>query len=186
MSASQSVAVQADPAPNFDAIAIRLADEGIPVLPIARSLRIPSDDLYSTLRCAIASGTLIEMPKDDWPPGSNRASRSVFRGGPLEQEDDLKYALVRFFKTTPLEASLMCLLLRRDQATKEQLHSVVEHNRATQGQEPTDQKMVDVMICKLRKKLKPHEIEIETMWGLGYLISPKHREQTVRLLLASL
>lgn len=178
-----------EPSPDITtfaaAIAIRLADEGIPVRAIARATSLPSEEVYSTLRGAIACGTIVEMPKDDWPPGSNRSSRSVFKGTPLEQEDDLKYAVVRFFKATPLEAGILTMLLRRDQATKEQLHGVVEHNRATQGQEPTDPKMVDVMICKLRKKLKPHNIEIETLWGLGYLVSARHREIVVQLLIAN-
>ena len=29
-------------------------------------------------------------------------------------------------------------------------------------------KIVDVFICKIRRKLKPHGIEIKTIWGCGY------------------
>ncbi|MEO0449078.1 MAG: helix-turn-helix domain-containing protein [Pseudomonadota bacterium] len=29
-------------------------------------------------------------------------------------------------------------------------------------------KIVDVIICKIRKKLKPYGIEIKTIWGCGY------------------
>ena len=29
-------------------------------------------------------------------------------------------------------------------------------------------KIVDVIICKIRKKLKPYDIEINTIWGIGY------------------
>lgn len=164
------------------AIAVRLADEGIPVRAIARATSIPSEEVYSTLREAIASGTIVEMPKDDWPPSSNRSSRSIFKGGPFENEEALKVAVTRVFRTTRLEAGIMTMLLRRDQATKEQLHGVVEFNRPTQGQEPTEQKIVDVMICKLRKKLLPHDILIETLWGLGYLINQAHRERTLQIL----
>src|SRR6185369_14952828 len=135
------------------AIAVRLADEGIPVRSIARSLKIPSENIRDTLKDAIAQGIIVEMPRDDWPPGSNRASRAIFKSTPLENEETLKFAVIRVFKATPLEAGILCMLLRRDHATKEQLHSVVEHSRATPGQEPTDPKMVDVMICKIRKKL---------------------------------
>lgn len=36
--------------------------------------------------------------------------------------------------------------------------------------ETPDQKIVDVLICKCRAKLKPFEIDIETAWGRGYLM----------------
>lgn len=34
-------------------------------------------------------------------------------------------------------------------------------------------KIVDVMICKMRKKLKPIGIVIATSWGRGYWLDPK-------------
>ena len=33
-------------------------------------------------------------------------------------------------------------------------------------------KIIDVFICKLRKKLKPFGLDIETVWGRGYLMTP--------------
>lgn len=170
-----------------EVVAVRLADEGIPVRAIARAVHLPSDEVYDVLRLAIAQGTIVEMPKDDWPPGSNRSQRSVFNGTPLQEEEALKNACARFFHCSPLEAALLAHMLRRDQATKAQLHSVVENNRpGDHAKEATDPKMVDVMICKLRKKIKPHEILIETMWGTGYLIPPRMREHAVDLLTKSL
>src|SRR5579862_8433162 len=161
------------------AVAVRLADEGIPVRAIARVLAIPSDTIYEMLRTARDQGKLIEMPKDDWPPGSNRRARAVFTGTPLEQEEALVSACARFFKASPLEAAMLATMLRRDQITKERLHTVIEQNRPTQGQVPVDVKMVDVMICKLRKKLRAHGINVETIWGIGYLMSSADRDRTV-------
>lgn len=176
-----------EPATLFaDVVAVRLADEGIPVRAIARCVHLPSDEIYEMLRTAISQGTIIEMPKDDWPPGTNRSQRSVFNGTPLEQEEAMKNACARFFHCSPLEAAILATLLRRDQATKAQLHDVVENNRpGDHAKEATDPKMVDVMICKLRKKIKPHDVLIETMWGTGYLIPPRMREHAVDLLIKS-
>lgn len=167
-------------------IAVRMADEGIPVRAIARALRTPSEEIYETLRSAILQGIIVAMPKDDWPPGSSRSQRAVFNGTPLEEETALKGACARFFKASPLEAAMLATMLKRDQVTKEQLHAVVESNRpGDHSKEQTDPKMVDVMICKLRKKLRPHEIIIETMWGTGYLIPPRMRETAIDLLIKS-
>jgi two-component system cell cycle response regulator CtrA len=175
-------AQSAEPIQSSIAIAIRLADEGIPIRAIARATSLPSSDIYELLRDAVATGLIVELPKDDWPPGSNRGSRVVFHGTPLEQEEALKIACARKFKTSPLEAGMLALMLRRDQVTKEQLHVVITQKS---GKEDIDQKMVDVMICKLRKKLKPFGLVIETMWGMGYLITPASRELAVQMLVSS-
>lgn len=37
----------------------------------------------------------------------------------------------------------------------------------------TDPDLVKVYICKLRKKLKPFGIEIKTVWGEGYELTPE-------------
>lgn len=169
--------------PDLTTVAVRLADEGIPVRAIARATHIPSDEVYATLRFAIANGSIVAMPKDDWPPGSSRGNRSVLNGTPLEHEHALKCACASYFKASPLEAAMLAVMLKRNEVTKEQLHSVIEQNRPTAGKEETDLKMVDVMICKLRKKLKPYDLEIKTLWGMGYLISAEHRELATRLLL---
>lgn len=179
-----------DPEPSqlslLQAVAIRMADEGIPVRAIARAVRIPGDEVYDILREAITTGTIVELPKDDWPPGSNRSSRSVFQGTPLEQEDALKFACARVFKATRLEAAILAVLLKRTEVTKQQLHQVIENNRPGDGEgnprEETDPKMVDVLICHLRKKLKLHEITIETVWGIGYLVSGAQRDLAIRKL----
>ena len=171
--------------PSHSAIAVRLADEGIPIRAIARSLHIPSSDLYELLRSAIQAGTILEIPKDDWPPGTTRSQRSPFNGTPLEDEHSLKCACARFFKCSPLEAVMLAAMLKRNEVTKQQLHHVIEQNRpGDPARDETDVKMVDVMICKLRKKLKEHDIKIETMWGLGYLIPAGDRERAIGLLTA--
>lgn len=184
----QLTVVDPDPSQTslLQAIAVRMADEGIPVRAIARAVRIPGEDVYNILREAITTGTIVELPKDDWPPGSNRNSRSVFQGTPLEQDDALKFACARVFKATRLEAAILAVLLKRTEVTKQQLHQVIENNRPGDGEgnprEETDPKMVDVLICHLRKKLKLHEITIETVWGIGYLIAAAQRDLAIRKL----
>lgn len=164
-------------------VAIRLADEGIPVRAIARSIKLPSDEVYEALNEAIAMGTILEMPKDDWPLGSSRGSRTAFMGTPLEQEEALTFACARYFKATPLEAALLVVLLKRNELTKEQLHAVVENNRPSPGRDETDPKIVDVIVCHLRKKLKAFQIEITTVRGMGYFIAPASRDRAVAQLL---
>ncbi|MER9912667.1 winged helix-turn-helix domain-containing protein [Mesorhizobium sp. M0050] len=38
-------------------------------------------------------------------------------------------------------------------------------------------KIIDVFVCKLRKKLKPLGVEIQTVWGQGYRLLPMVTER---------
>lgn len=163
-------------------VAIRLADEGIPVRAIARSVKVPSEDIYDTLRRAIEHGKIVEMPRDDWPAGATRGQRVIPTGTILDNEDAFTVTCQRLFKVTKTEAVMLNLLLKRNEATKVQLHNAIEQAKAGAGAEPTEQKIIDVFICKMRRKLKPYNIEIETIWGTGYMISREHREAAIVLL----
>jgi DNA-binding winged helix-turn-helix (wHTH) protein len=168
--------------PALATIAVRLADEGIPVGAIARGLKVPSADLYNHLNEALCDGKIVELPKSDWPAGSSRAQRAIFAGTILENEETVKSLCVRLFKATRQQAAVIAVMLRRIELTKAQIHNILQENRPSVSREPTDQKMVDVVIFHIRKKLKPFGIGIETVWGTGYLITPKHREVAIKLL----
>lgn len=164
-------------------VVIRLADEGIPVRAIARSVKLPSNEVYEVLKTAFHQGTIVEMPKDEWPIGSTRNSRRVFSGTKLEDEDELRTTCTLCFRTSRLETYILCYLLKRNQATKAQLHQVIEGARPGSPDEPTDEKMVDVMIHHVRKKLRPHKFQINTVWGMGYLIPAVDRKAIIDALI---
>ena len=66
---------------------------------------------------------------------------------------------------TASEERIFGVLMARDVATKEALMIVLYSDDANDWPDP---KILDVMICKLRKKLKALEIKIETVWGRGW------------------
>jgi hypothetical protein len=41
---------------------------------------------------------------------------------------------------------------------------------------------VDVVICHLRKRLKPYELHIETSWACGYFMEPVEQKKALTLL----
>jgi hypothetical protein len=87
---------------------------------------------------------------------------------------------------TKLMASFMMVLLKREEADKAVLHRVIEAQRASRTSRPdsteeTDPKMVDVVICNLRKKLKPYGLTIQTLWGHGYYIDAEGRKSALAL-----
>ncbi len=163
-------------------IAVALADEGVPVRAIARSIKLPGEEVYDLLKAAIGAGRLIELPKDDWPPGGSRSTRSQVEKAVLSNDDSTLYlAAANRFKLTKLQAVVFIAVLRRGEASKTYLHNAIENNRDDNA-DPTDQKMVDVVICHLRRKLKADKVEITTIWGVGYAIPHDVRMHTLAIL----
>lgn len=170
-------------------IAVRLALEGIPVAAIARGLLKPSTDVRDTLQYHLDIGSLSEMPASDWPPTARRADRLPSFLSSVPESVQLN-SCQRALNLTGLEAGFMLVLLKRDEADKETLHYVIETQRSLRRTRPnnsesTDPKMVDVVICKLRKKLKPLNIYIRTLWGKGYYLDEESRQNIDRVLKGS-
>lgn len=166
----------------IETIAIALADEGVPVAAIARATKIPSGDIYEILRDAVGRGVIVEFPKSDWPPGAPRASRAPTLPPALRDDEQLRIAAMQAFRMTKLQGAVFCTILKRNTVTKQQLHQVIEQNRATPGRDETDEKMVDVIICLLRRKLRPHGILIETIWATGYTMAAGERDKAIAAL----
>lgn len=159
------------------AIITQLADEGVPVRAIARSVKMPYSDVAALIDTAIAEGQLLQVPKPDWPigKGQSRDNREPqfdpFTG---VSEDAFDLTLIRLFRVTKLQCSLLAPLLRRKEVTRNAMHETIERRRKP-GAPPTEEKLVDVVICNLRKKLKPFGLEIKTIWSQGYYMDAEHR-----------
>lgn len=161
------------------AVATRAANEGIPLASIARIIGQPFDLVSEVLESALALGQITQMPKPDWPPGVRWAER-VPSTPRTANAEDVEFACRKHFRLTPLEAGVLMVLLRFEYADKDKLHGVVEAQRFARAVRPdspeeTDPKIVDVIICKLRKKLKSQDEKfvLTTSWGRGYYFDPK-------------
>lgn len=78
----------------------------------------------------------------------------------------------RFLDLTPTEYELLSALWHAPgrSRTKEQIMNVLYSLRI--DREP-ELKIVDVLVCKIRKKMKGFPIAIQTVWGTGYRIVQK-------------
>lgn len=88
----------------------------------------------------------------------------------LEEIIGLKIDVPLVFGLTGQEAKLFGALLKRDIITKEAAMSVL-YGLRPDGDEEVEIKIIDVFVCKIRKKLEKFEIGIETVWGRGYRMS---------------
>jgi two-component system cell cycle response regulator CtrA len=72
------------------------------------------------------------------------------------------------WRLTGSEARVFGVLLARDLATKALCMAALYSDRI---EDEVEIKIVDVFICKIRAKLKPFGIGIETRWGEGYFLT---------------
>jgi DNA-binding response OmpR family regulator len=111
-----------------------------------------------------------------------RQLRSV--GGAADE--DMVLQLVNFARMTPKELKMLSLLAsRREGMTKNGLMTGL-YAHGYSDKEVPEVKIVDVFICKLRRKLKEHtklpDHTIETVWGKGYRIAADQFEAVRDLL----
>lgn len=167
--------------PNRHHLAIRLADEGVPVAAIARAMNRPFGEVADTIRAALHAGEIAAKPPTDWPPGTVRYAPPAERitipigNGPSALEEATS-AIPITFGLTRAEAKIVAAMMLRDLATKNYLYSALYGIDLDGGAAP---KIMDVFVCKIRRKLAPHDIEIATVWGRGYRIAPDGKARLV-------
>lgn len=69
---------------------------------------------------------------------------------------------------TGSETRVFGVLMARELATKQAIMAALYRDVT---KDEAEIKIVDVFICKARKKLKPFGIDIETRWGEGYYLT---------------
>lgn len=169
---------------GFDATVARLAVEGVPVCAIARATQHATEDVSTSLKQALSAGLIVELPKPDWNPKDPVSGRSPAFKASIVSDEQYLSSIVRTFGLTKLQARMFAVLLRRNEATKDMLHAVVEANREAQNKEETEKKIVDVVICNLRKRLTPQGILVTTIWSCGYCLTPEMRTKANAMLAA--
>lgn len=83
-------------------------------------------------------------------------------------------------RLTPGEERVLARLYASTEASKDQLLDAVIGNRP--DADAPEPKIVDVFVHKIRRKVSPWGIEIETLWGRGYTLPHASREVLQRLI----
>lgn len=74
-----------------------------------------------------------------------------------------------FLALTGKEAVVFGVLMKRNSVSKRMLMDALYGGRP--DGDAAEEKIVDVFVCKLRAKLKPYGVDIETNWGQGYFMT---------------
>lgn len=82
------------------------------------------------------------------------------------------------FQLTGKESTIFGLLLKLPLVRKEAfMQELYPHQ-----QDEAEIKIVDVFICKLRTKLEPFGLQIETQWGQGYFMTKETKAAAEQLI----
>ena len=143
-------------------VAIRLADEGVPIAAICRATKIPSDELREQLQAAQEQGRLITMPAHDWPPHDAKPRQVL-----AEDREAQGIALRAIVRTTKTETNLLLDLLQKT--------SICKGKYTSPG-------AIDVHAYHLRKKLAPHGIVVISVHGHGYRLEVEDRRRLAEMI----
>lgn len=155
-----------------DTIAVRLADEGVPLQAIARATNTPSSQLRERLSAAKLAGHLLELPRDDWPPGFPRDQRALQLSRMVTQNPvAIHLTMQRIFKLTATEVNLLMLLIQSADVSRDRIDMVP--------------RTIDVHICHIRRRLALFRVRIATLWGYGYRLSSVDRRKVMDLILTN-
>jgi DNA-binding winged helix-turn-helix (wHTH) protein len=160
-------------------LAVRLANEGVPVRAIARAIQLPSAEIRGQLESARALGYLIDIPCEDWPAGYPREQRLLQLARLASRNKPALETAVRgIFKLSPKEAEILVLLLSRTEVERSRLVA------ATNGETANPSAIsMRCNLCRLRKQIEPFGLAIETLYGYGYYMQQEHRRRALDIIL---
>lgn len=90
----------------------------------------------------------------------------------LEDEQGLGFRVHPRHNFTSMEEAMLGILVSsRDVVSRDKMFSIMygTHN------DPPEPKIFDVMMCRIRRKLRTHGVEVMTVWGRGWYMEPEDR-----------
>lgn len=90
----------------------------------------------------------------------------------------LRDTLYDAFGLTPSEALILATLYTRSPnvAHKEHIWSALYGDKID-ADRPSGPKIIDVLVCKIRFKLRPFGLRFETSWGRGWFLTPAQKAE---------
>jgi hypothetical protein len=113
----------------------------------------------------------VTLPREDWPPGYPRDQRAIALSRlATRKRPELEIIVQKLFGLSPVGTRLLLVMLQRDHIDKNAVHGMSSN-------------AVDVHIHHLRRRLEPHGVAIETLWGVGYRIPSHDRRRALAMVL---
>src|SRR5262245_5834589 len=111
-----------------------------------------TDDVIALLKQAVEQGRIVVLP-------TMPDQRSIAHALAYPPEPPIVVACCMTFGLRRAEARALIRLMESEFVSREELHAVISRSAKS--------KIVDVIVCHLRKKVAGHGITIETIWAQG-------------------
>ena len=86
---------------------------------------------------------------------------------------------VAFFKLSKSEERIFSILLRQGYVSRS---SILDFLYLERDEDEPYEKILDVFVCRLRKKLGKYGISVQTVWGQGYALTKQMRQKAYEVL----
>lgn len=160
------------------------ARHGIAISTIARAMAIPAVRVEGMCIRAHANGELQMMPPTtpDDPRHALLSELTNLRAQLDDAQEEIRSLtknhdsaseqFVGVARLTKKEAVVAATLAKHGRASKASIYHALYGGLS--DDEQREPKIVDVFICKVRKKLAPLGIQIDTQWGVGWTLDGKN------------
>jgi hypothetical protein len=154
--------------PLIDGLLIRLADEGVPWRAISRATGRMAPYVEGVLAAALRRGELVAMPPPDWyaAPAAPGPDRVAEIRAEIERPT---LGFMHLFGIREQEAMLLAALLVRGEVGRPTLLKVVARHGVA------SQKLLYILVHRVRKALRPHGVQITTLRARGYALTGADR-----------
>ena len=144
---------------------VRFASDGVPIMVIARGLRIPADVVEAACERAVRHGLLVTMPAHDWLTPALSHPRAAEIEALLAEMEPIVPPLMLLCELPRQEARFLAALLVRGAVAQAVLCAVIS--------EKCDLQQLNVYAHRIRTKVP--EAQLDTLWGRGYCMPDSAR-----------
>lgn len=153
----------------LDAICVRMAAEGIPLMAISRATLLDAKDVIGILRRAVRIGIITQLPDEDWPEGRKR--KPVPAPMPKQAIEDMAFIIRAKSALTPHEARFLAALLVMEKVPRPAMVVAI----GSRGD--VTSKTIDVFAFRVRQKIADLDVTIDALHGMGHAITPEDRNR---------
>lgn len=93
---------------------------------------------------------------------------------------NLVHRMQDHLRLTPIEAQVLGYLMRRSTAGREAMYLAIYGGLPERSQ--PDIKGLDVHVCRVRAVLKDHDVNVQTLWGVGWFMDRADKAKLKQML----
>lgn len=160
-------------------IAIRLAEEGVPIAVIGRACKLPFGEVEIELKEAVELGRLLQLPMAHWDKNVLAPTAKVASSNTIHEDT---YRLRRRFGLTPNQANLVALLMRRKGLVRYETLVTSRPRRRNDEDAENIHRIIGANLFRVRQSLSPEGVLIKTYASDGLSMEEPDQQRLINVL----